>query len=348
MTSFRGYVALLLLAVGLAACAGQGTGHLAAPAAIGNAVPAPGGPTAPSLAEKAITVDDGARLPLRVWRPEGAPRAVILALHGFNDYSHAFAGPGEEWARQGIATYAYDQRGFGEAPGRGRWVGAWRLAEDVTAVSALLRQRHPGVPLYLLGESMGGAVAIAAVTGSAGAVKPDVDGIILAAPAVWGRKTMNVFERAALWTGDALFPELTLTGRGLNIKPSDNVEMLRALARDPLVIKETRVDTLKGLVDLMDLALDSAPRVTKPMLLLYGNKDEIVPKEPTRLWVSQLPYGARGSRRIAWYPEGYHMLLRDLEAPLVLRDIESWIADHDAPLPSGADRQASAVLFATR
>ncbi len=348
MKGFWGSVAALLLVAALAACAGQGTGHLAAPAAIGNAVPAPGGPTPANLAEKALVADDGVRLPLRIWLPEGAPKALILALHGFNDYSHAFAGPAEEWAKHGIATYAYDQRGFGEAPARGRWVGAWRLAEDVTTASRLLRERYPGVPLYLLGESMGGAVAITAITGSAGARKPDVDGVILAAPAVWGRKTMNVFERAALWTSDALFPDLTLTGRGLNIKPSDNIAMLRALARDPLVIKETRVDTLKGLVDLMDLALDSAPRVTQPMLLLYGERDEIVPKEPTRLWISQLPYGAHATRRIAWYPEGYHMLLRDLEAPLVLHDIESWIADHSAPLPSGADRQASAVLFATR
>ena len=81
---------------------------------------------------------------------------------------------------------------------------------------------------------------------------------MLVAPAVWGRVTMSVLERVSLWAGDALFPGLELTGRGLNITPSDNVPMLRALSRDPLVIKATRVDTVKGLVDLMDLALASA------------------------------------------------------------------------------------------
>ncbi|HYM03898.1 MAG TPA: alpha/beta hydrolase [Stellaceae bacterium] len=302
---------------------------------------------APALAEKSFTADDGVALPLRVWRPAGTPKAVLLALHGFNDYSNAFAAPAEEWAKHGIATYAYDQRGFGQAPERGRWLGARRLAEDVTNASAALRARYPGVPLYLLGESMGGAVAIVAVTGAAGSAPPDVDGIILAAPAVWGRETMNVFERAALWTGNVLFPGMTLTGGGLHITPSDNIAMLRALSRDPLVIKETRVDTIKGLVDLMDLALDAAPRVTQPMLLLYGSRDEIVPRAPTQLWVARLPYGARTSRRIAWYASGYHMLLRDLEAGIVLRDIESWIADRDAPLPSHADQRASVVLFAS-
>ena len=69
-------------------------------------------------------------LPLRKWLPDGAVKAVILALHGFNDYSDAFEGPGEVWANRGIATYAFDQRGFGAAPGHGLWAGAEQLAGD--------------------------------------------------------------------------------------------------------------------------------------------------------------------------------------------------------------------------
>lgn len=300
------------------------------------------------LADHWLVAADGAKLPLRMWVPEGPPKAVILALHGMNDYSNAFASPGMAWAKMGIATYAYDQRGFGEAPERGRWPGSWQLAEDVATATTLLRRRYPGVPLYLLGESMGGAVAITAVTGAAGAPRPSVDGFILAAPAVWGRTTMNVFERVALWTGDRLFPAATFTGAGLGIMPSDNIEMLRGLSRDPLVIKETRVDAIKGTVDLMDLALASAPLVDTPMLLLYGEHDEIVPAEPTALWVKNLPFKARFGRRLAWYDKGYHILLRDLEAPVVWRDIASWIGDHHAPLPSGADRRASDVFYADR
>jgi acylglycerol lipase len=335
----------LALALLLAGCAGQGTGHLAAPAALGNAVAPEGPPQIASLAEKTLVASDGTRLPLRVWLPDGRPRAVILALHGFNDYSNAFALPAEAWTRDGIATYAYDQRGFGQAPLRGRWPGTRRLVEDLATASRLLKSRYPGTPLYCLGESMGGAVVAAAASGAAGA-RPDCDGIILAAPAVWGRETMNVFERVALWTGDTFFPDMTLTGRGLNIMPSDNIEMLRKLSRDPLVIKETRIDAIEGLVDLMDMALDSAPRIRTPMLLLYGDRDELVPKEPTERFVQTLPFAERRLRRIAWYADGYHMLLRDLEGPVVWRDVETWIGDHDAPLPSAADLRASAVLYA--
>jgi alpha-beta hydrolase superfamily lysophospholipase len=267
---------------------------------------------------------------------------VILALHGFNDYSNAFKDSGEEWARHGIATFAYDQRGFGSAPRHGIWAGAPRLAQDATEAVDVLRARYPGVPLFILGESMGGAVAVVAETGFEGTAPPRADGLILEGPAVWGRTTMTVPERVALWLGDRLLPGMKVTGRGLGIMPSDNIEMLRALGRDPLVIKETRVDAIKGLVDLMDDALAAAPGLRTSMLFLYGDRDEIIPRESTRRFLAALPAGE--PRRVAFYPTGYHMLLRDLEAEVVRRDVEAWVANPEIALPSGADRHAQQML----
>ena len=308
--------------------------------------PAPPGSLAPRLTATEFVADDGAALPLRAWRPEGETKAVILALHGFNDYSSAFAEPAEDWTKLGIATYAYDQRGFGEAPNRGGWVGAQRLALDVQEVSALLRARYPGRPLVILGESMGGAIAIVAATGAEGTPPPAADALVVVAPAVWGRSSMTALERAALWLADGVVPGMTLTGEGLHIKPSDNTEMLRALSRDPLVIKATRVAAIKGLVDLMDDAAAAAPHLRAPMLFLYGDRDEVIPKEPTRRFLAALP--ADEQRRVAFYPNGYHMLLRDLDASLVRKDVAAWLADRDGPLPSGADRHAQETLTATR
>lgn len=328
------HLAALGVALILAACAGPS-----------GAPPAETiGAESPSISQGMLIADDGAKLPLRAWLPEGKPRAVIVALHGFNDYSNAFDEPAKEWAKRGVATYAYDQRGFGKAPDRGRWAGAWRLDADLAKATHVIHARYPGVPLYALGESMGGAVVITAVAGAAGAPRPQVDGIALVAPAVWGRVTMSVFERVGLWTGNMLFPGLELTGSGLKITPSDNRPMLRALARDPLVIKATRVDTVKGLVDLMDMALAAAPRIAKvPMLLLYGQHDDIVPHTPTRLFITELSATERAESQIALYEHGYHMLLRDLDARIVIGDVAAWIGDHRAALPSGADRRARAA-----
>jgi acylglycerol lipase len=315
-------------------------------AGIGTARAAPEPNPIPRFVRKSFVTADGQVLPLREWLPpgdngRGQVKAVILALHGFNDYSNAFEGPGEAWAESGIATYAYDQRGFGGAPERGFWPGRAALAADVATAARILRRRYPGVPLYLLGDSMGGAVALVAMTGESGAPVPDVDGLILTAPAVWGRSTMDLLPRVALWAGVRLMPGLTLTGRGLKKKPSDNIAMLRALSRDPLVIKETRVDTIYGLVDLMDAALDAAPFLQAPLLVMYGAKDEIVPKTPIRRFVGSLPPECLRRSRLAWYEDGYHMLLRDLEGPIVTADVASWVLAPSAPLPSGADRIAA-------
>ena len=300
--------------------------------------------TAAGLADAAFVAADGPKLPLRAWLPRGRPRAVILALHGMNDYSHAFADAGPTWAQDGIATYAYDQRGFGEAPGRGRWAGSAQYAADAAAASRLLRARYPGVPLYLLGDSMGGAVAIVAMTGVRGTARPDVDGVILEAPAVWGRATMGALPRLALFFGARLFPAMTLTGQNLRIRASDNIPMLRALGRDPLVIKATRVDTIYGLADLMDAALAAAPQFDTPLLLMFGAHDEIIPAAAIRRFAETLPAVPRGPRHLAWYGNGWHMLLRDREGPWLWADVESWMQDHAMPLPSGADRGAAAAF----
>ena len=294
----------------------------------------------PHFTPASFVAADGEVLPLRKWLPQGQVRAVILALHGFNDYSKSFEDPAKAWAERGIATYAYDQRGFGATRERGLWPGRAALAADTATATQILRRLYPHRPLYLLGDSMGGAIAIVAMTSESRTSVPDVDGVVLTAPAVWGRATMEMLPRIALWFGVRLAPALTVTGRGLGIKASDNIAMLRELSRDPMVIKATRIDTIYGLVDLMDAAVDAAPSLGIPMLVMYGAKDEIIPKRSIWRFIDGLPPECRGHMRLAWYQDGYHMLLRDLDGPVVNADVASWALAPTARLPSGADRAA--------
>ena len=291
---------------------------------------------APRLEADRVIAADGAVLPLSVWRPQGAPRAVVLALHGFNDYRQAFVEVGPFLAARGIATYAYDQRSFGATSQRGIWPGTELLMDDARTVAALLRQRYPGRPLYLLGESMGGAVAMSVLAETPAAA----DGAALVAAAVWGRATMNPLQRSALWLLAHSVPGLQLSGRGLGITASDNKAMLHALGADPLVLKEARADALWGLTNLMDRALAAAPELTVPALVLYGEHDEIIPRRPTCRMLETLA----SSARVAVYPNGYHMLTRDLGAKVVLEDLAAWLTDPAAPLPSGHEADGRLTL----
>ena len=300
-------------------------------------------PSGPMTGEARIEGDsfiarDGAKLPLRRWAPEGekgAPHAALVALHGFNDYSNAFDTAAKLWAEKGVVTYAIDQRGFGASAHPGLWAGVDAMVADARALVRTVAARHPNIPLHIIGDSMGGAVAMVTL-----ARHPSLpaDGAILVAPAVWGRRHLGPIKRALLWLSAHSVPWLKLSPEGLEIKPSDNIAMLRKLSRDKFIIKKTRIDTIWGLVNLMDAGLQAAGKIEAPVLLLYGAHDEVIPKEPTRRAAARLLN--KGRTRAAFYADGYHMLLRDLSARAVVNDVLVWIKDRRAPLPSGAEAAA--------
>ena len=274
----------------------------------------------PLIATDALVTRDGDRLPLKVWGPDH-PKAAIVALHGMGDYSNAFAMPAPFWAGHGIATLAYDQRGFGAADHPGLWAGGDTMRRDfVDAVSAA-RARYPGVPVYALGESMGGAVVLSEL---AQPDAPKLDGVILVAPAVWSRTDMPLSYRAALWLTAHVAPGWHVSGRGVvHIWPSDNIPMLRAYSRDPLVQKDTRADAVWGLANLMDDARHAPDHLgaTPPILILYGKNDQVIPALPTEAVLKELGAKAEVHR----YEHGYHMLLRDLDGPAVWQDALTWL-----------------------
>jgi alpha-beta hydrolase superfamily lysophospholipase len=275
---------------------------------------------------------DGTKLGLMHW-DASMPKAVIVALHGMNDYSNAFSLPAPWWAAQGVSTYAYDQRGFGRSPQTGIWPGGDLMRRDLKDFVDVMRMRHPGLPVFVLGESMGGAVAM---TAFASDMPPRADGLILVAPAVWGRQSMPFSYRLALWTSAHTIRWKSFSGSGLKIMPSDNIEVLRANGRDPLFIKGSRSDAIYGLVKLMGDAYAVAPRLKGTRLLyLYGGRDQIIPKQPSEAVINQL----RPEAEIMTYPGGYHMLLRDLNAEPRWADVAKWIEEQSR---SGAQMAVAA------
>ena len=111
--------------------------------------------------------------------------------------------------------------------------------------------------------------------------------------------------------------------------------MLRALGRDPLFIRHPRLDTVWGLVNLMDSAAAAADGLDPPLLLLLGARDEIVPRPPICQMLVDLPRRPGIVRRL--YPDGHHMLLRDLAGARVIAYIAAWIGGAALPpLPAPA------------
>ncbi len=293
----------------------------------------PPGFSGPRFAGKTFLSFDGAALPLETWLPPGGiAQKVLIALHGMNDYAHAFSDDGPVFARAGIACYAYDQRGFGRAPGRGLWAGEALLKADLKAAVLAARRCHPDTEIIILGHSMGGAVAINAFADDD---PPLAERLILAAPAVWGWESQPLVNRVALWLGSHLAPNAVLnppTWLAERHYASDNIAKLREMGRDPLMLFETRIDAVRGLVDLMQRASERMAKIKAPMLYLYGAHDTFVPKEA----VARAITGLKPTDRSAYYAKGWHLLMRDLQGETVRQDIIAYIADRAAALPSGA------------
>jgi len=271
-------------------------------------------------------LDDPDR-PAVVHAPEGPPEAIILALHGFNDSRDAFKWFASFATERGYRIEAFDQQGFGTRRNRGLWPGNAALVADLRQRVAELREEWPETPIYVLGESMGAAVATIAFADDPAAV----DGLVMAAPAVWGGAAFNPLFRAVLMTTASLMPRRTVTGRGLERRASDNDAALIALGSNPLTIVETRLDAVAGLVRLMDAAVARAPELDVPTLVLFGERDEIIPPEIVGRFVERLD--SPDCAAIV-YPEGWHLLLRDLQRERVWNDIVSWL---EGEVPAAAE-----------
>ncbi|MBB3883934.1 alpha/beta hydrolase [Acetobacter oeni] len=286
-----------------------------------------------------LTLSDGAQIPVRIWPAIKPERGIILALHGFNDSRDAWEMTAPSLAAAGFTLWAPDLRGFGAAPDRGGWSGTKRMVQDTAEELTLIAKERPDMRLWLMGESMGGAVAMLTMSGYRGLYveRPRIAGTILLAPAVWNLGSGADIPLRLL---AALAPNGRVTGRELPVRvtASDNISALRRLYFDPLTLHSTKLIALRGLVDLMSEAAGRSSDQSGPTLIVYGDHDQLIPADAmARAW-RRLPATVR--RDII--PGGHHLLLRDKARQRIASDILSWLLTPDVPLPSGGDVSAAA------
>ncbi len=264
-----------------------------------------------------LTVGDGAVLPLMRWMTDGEPRAVMLGLHGYGDYRRAFRLAGPWFAEHGVEFMAYDQRGFGETASRGVWPGADELIQDFGDTVSILRASFPDLPLYVIGESMGGAVALAGLAN--GEVK-GVDRLIVGAPGVSGDMPLRQLHDSVLRLAALALPWLAIELRRGGRPWLDPGEAAR-LADDPLILRELSVGTYEGLIDLATIASENLRGVLPPTFLLYGELDGTIPRRA----VDDLARSLDDRDDIRYYPDRHHLLFHEADADVVFADCLKWL-----------------------
>src|SRR5277367_4177700 len=222
----------------------------------------------------AFTASDGADVPYRLWLPR-RPRAALLLLHGCCDYSGAFDTVGAKLARAGFAVMAYDQRGFGATQSRGTWAGAERLVRDVDEAAKFFRTRlKPDLPLFVLGESMGGAVAIHA----AAAAQLDIAGLVLLAPGALASPFRRSLYAWLLYAFRKIVGKSELVVERLDSSDLSASAAIRLLG-DPMVMRSMNAELLDGVIALAYSAVDAARGVTVPTLTMVGAKDDLLRRD---------------------------------------------------------------------
>jgi acylglycerol lipase len=294
-------------------------------ALLGGCVPIPFGipkarPDFPIVTSGFFHLPDGAVLPYRYYPPQGKLRAVVLALHGYTDSRDGWVILAKTLNPRGIAIYAPDQSSFGATANRGYWPGTDRLVDEARDMAVILRGQYPEQKLFVMGESMGGAIGILL---GASTNPPPVDGYVLSAPAVWGGAAMDPAYRAVLGLADAVAPGKRFTGQAVHVVASDNRAALIAFGEDPLTIHAPRLDNLAGLVRLMGQAQAACADFRQKALILYGGHDQLIPPEAMRRCWNAIPASAPVT--LAFYPPDYHLLPRDKERAVPDNDIADFI-----------------------
>ena len=262
----------------------------------------------------------GSAIYFEQWLPaDRESRAVIAIVHGFGEYTGLYGSVAEFFVASGYAVFAMDLRGHGRSPGPRGFIRDWSdYREDVASLLELAGKTVAGKPVFLLGNSLGGLIAIEYALHYPAQLR----GLIGMSPAL-GKIGVAKF---LLWVSRMLsrvWPAFTLdSGIDSEAMTRDRSAAARIEA-DPMVHGRGSARLGTEVQDTIAAVRQRAGELTVPVLIQHGDVDTVTDPKDSRWFFERIRIS---DKELRLYPGSYHNLCIDLNWKEVLQDSSNWIA----------------------
>jgi len=277
----------------------------------------------PSHSTGTHETDDGLGLFEQEWSPAGATKAGVVIVHGFGEHSGRYVHVAEELTRNGYAVSTFDLRGHGQSQGEPRaFVRSFdEHLDDLGHFLSHVRQRHPGLPLFLFGHSMGGTIAALFAI----ARGPEIRGLLLSGPSL---KLSDKYSPSLIRLAKILsivFPKLRLLKLDAGAVSRDP-EVVENYVSDPLVYHGgVPARTGAELNRAMERIRQRMEVLRLPLLIMHGTDDLLADPEGSRQLYER---AESGDKALRLYEGLYHEILNEPERAQVLSDMIEWLDAH--------------------
>ena len=274
--------------------------------------------------EHNFTSYDGLQLYAQSWLPDGAAKANLVVVHGIGEHCGRYDDFAVWFVPLGYAVHTFDLRGHGRSAGRQGYIQSWAdFREDVRVFLNRIAARSPDLPVFLVGHSLGGLIALDyALHDHAG-----LAGVVVSGPALAIGEGTSAFLLALAKVLSSITPGLQMHSKLDVTGLSRDEAVIRAYQDDPLVHDWATPRLAAEMQRVMQQTMAHASDwpADLPLLIVHGGSDTICPAEASeRFYVNA---GTRDKTRHV-YPDFFHEVYNDLGREQVLQDVADWLAAH--------------------
>lgn len=268
--------------------------------------------------EETVTTNDGLRLFLRR-REVAAADAEIVIAHGFGEHSGRYSALTDHLARHNYSVTAYDHRGHGLSDGLpGHVEGFSEYEDDLDRILAWVTSHGQSRPLFLIGHSMGGLIALRYV-----ATRSDsFSAAVISAPLIEVAVPVPAHKLMIAKVGARIAPRLRLDNEINPAHLSRDPEVGRAYAADPLVNRKVSPKWFAEATRAMHEVTEWASKITRPILVMHGTEDRLASADATKRLFERI---GSSDKELVIYPGFYHELFNEPEKQEVFERVTEWL-----------------------